>query len=93
MDNFVFEVNNLILKLTALRNELRDNNKEDKTLIFNDSKEKVNLFKMLMDTIVKYSKEKKKLTRGEVIYILSAFLKWELEKVVDSYYNKLKQEG
>lgn len=59
MDNFVFEVNNLILKLTALRNELRDNNKEDKTLIFNDSKEKVNLFKMLMDTIVKYSKEKK----------------------------------
>lgn len=88
MDDFVFEINNLSIRLKMLKKALKEGNKENEKSVFNDSRESVELWKKFNNAIIEYIHERKEPVRiGEVIYILSSFLNWHLEKALKEYYN------
>jgi len=75
--------------LNNLKDSLKEENKENSGSVFSDTKESVILWKKFNNAVIEYIKEREKpVNIGEIIYILSSFLNWHLEKAVKEYYNK-----
>lgn len=86
----MFEVNNLIVRLRDLNDRLKTDNPGEE-LLFNCPADSLRLWKSLEKGVCEYLSENgKEVSAGEIIYVLSAFLNWHLEKVLKEYYNKLE---
>ncbi|MDD5092163.1 MAG: hypothetical protein PHQ23_14760 [Candidatus Wallbacteria bacterium] len=90
MDDFVYEINNLIVRLDEMRDRLKTAN-PDAGGVFSNPEEQIALWRNMEEAVRLFIRRRgKEVAAGEIIYILSAFLKWHLEKVLKEYYNDFK---